>query len=435
MIFLIGTMAYFSIRGVSDPFWALLMYYGLAVLRPQAIWQWVLPEGVRWSLIGALIAIATAIFCRRQTGEKVMDRRMIAMILMFCACLLGSYLMAMDQDVAGTWGWEYAKILIMMLVSYFVISQRWHFRYLAWTIVLCLAYLTFEVNSLYIFEGRIDIWSHGYSGLDNNGAGLMLAMLIPFLYFFFLAESRWFRWVFVVAALATAHAVMLTYSRGAMLSSIIAGAGMILTSSKQRLRSLIVGGLVGVLALAMAGPAVRDRFMTINESDRDASAQSRLGSWQAGWDIAKDFPVFGCGIRNSNLISKAYGADMQGRTIHDVYIQIAADCGFPAAAIYISMILCSLWWFRKAGQEAALHLNDKDIRWHYYICTGAFWSMVLFSIGTVFLSMEVFELPYLLMLMGACAVNLSQPDKKSMTGDTAIIVSDPQEAIEEGART
>jgi len=59
LIFMMVTMAYFSLRSFADPFWAVLLYYGLAVFRPQYIWEWALPQGIRWSLIAAIVAVVT----------------------------------------------------------------------------------------------------------------------------------------------------------------------------------------------------------------------------------------------------------------------------------------------------------------------------------------------------------------------------------------
>ena len=44
---------------------------------------------------------------------------------------------------------------------------------------LALGYIAYEVNVLYLTTGNIGIAKNGYGGLDNNGAGLMLAMGVP----------------------------------------------------------------------------------------------------------------------------------------------------------------------------------------------------------------------------------------------------------------
>ena len=408
-IFLVSLMAYCTVRSLWEPVWAAFMYYGLAVLRPQAIWEWALPQGVRWSLYAALMAIAATLLNYQSLRPRVVQKAFMTVLLVFCGLLFGSYIVAMDHEIAGRQGWEYAKVLMMLIVGSYVIAQRWHFRYLGWVIFVCLTYLVYEVNFLYVFAGRLDIYHHGYGGLDNNGAGLMLAMVVPFCYHLFLAEQRWWRWGYVACIIPTAHAVMLTYSRGAMLSGIACGIGMVLTASRRRLRAVVAILVLGSIVLSLAGKEVQARFLTIRQEEQDASSQSRLDSWRAGLKIAADYPIFGVGIRNSNLLTKQYGADVQGRTIHNVYIQIMADSGFPAGAVYVLLIALSLKWLHVGARLSAGRLDeDVQARWHHHLCKATFWSLCTFAFGSLFLSLEHFELPYLLMLMGATAPGLSQ---------------------------
>jgi len=70
-LFLITVTGYCTFRSFAEPFWAVLMYYGLAVLRPQSIWGWALPRSVRWSLFAALAAIGTAVLQRDSLGQRV----------------------------------------------------------------------------------------------------------------------------------------------------------------------------------------------------------------------------------------------------------------------------------------------------------------------------------------------------------------------------
>ena len=60
------------------------------------------------------------------------------------------------------------------------------------------------------FQGRLDVYNRGYGGLDNNGAGLMLAMGIPMAVYAWEGVSRWWRWLFIAAVPPMLHAVMMT---------------------------------------------------------------------------------------------------------------------------------------------------------------------------------------------------------------------------------
>ncbi|MFW5869273.1 MAG: O-antigen ligase family protein [Planctomycetota bacterium] len=408
-LFLIVYTLYFSYRGLTDPFLAIVPYYTFAVLRPQATWQWSLPEGVRWSFYAAIAGILIVMTHAQKLSFRTSRKFFLPAVIGFAGLAFLSFAMAMNTKAAALLMEEYAKILLMMLVAVFAITRPSHHRILGMVILVCLSYLIFNVNQLYVFENRLDIYGRGYGGLDNNGAGLMLAMAIPFMYFAFVAEHRPWRWGYLALTLPAAHAIMLTYSRGAMLSAIVASVGMILVGSKKKVRSIMVLLLIGAALLPLAGKEVRERFSTISESEKEASANSRFMSWEAGWEIAKDYPLLGVGLRNSNLIIKRYGADVEGRTIHNVYIQIAADTGLPAISVWLLMVGIALRGFWRASRRAGQNMDDREMRWHYATCQAGFWSLFLFCFGAVFLSLEVFELPYLLMVMGATAEGVMKP--------------------------
>lgn len=409
-VFLILMMGFFTVRAFSDPAWALVSYYGLAVLRPQAIWQWALPTGIRWSLYAALIAIVMSVKRLSATVPRAIGGGFIILLIAFGTLVVFSASAAkVSKAVAWTNTWEYVKIIIMMLVSALVICRIRHLHALAWVIVVCLLYLTYEVNFLYLFEGRLDIHKYGYGGLDNNGAALMIAMVVPFCYASFAIHRKVWRWILLAAAFPVAHVIMLSYSRGAMLSSLVTGTGMVLTTKKRRGQAVLIGFLAVLLVLAMAGKEVRERFLSIKKKDTDASAQSRFDSWEAGLKIAADYPLLGAGPRNSNFLAKQYGADLEGRTIHNVYIQLAADTGFPAAGIYLLLIVLSELWLWKTYKKVLPHVEtDNECRTLAFINYGAFWSLFIFAFGSIFLSLEHFELPYLLMVIAAASPALAQ---------------------------
>lgn len=106
------------------------------------------------------------------------------------------------------------------------------------------------------------------------------------------------------------------------------------------------------------------------------------------------------GIKNSNLFSYAYGADRPGRTIHSLYLQLAADCGFVGLGLYLAMV-GSVWLDTRFCRLAMKGRDDLRSRRIYLVATGVETSMVLFCFGAIFLSFENVELPYLLFLVGS----------------------------------
>ena len=354
LVTLLGSFGAWAI----SPFWGVFVYYHLALLRPQFLWAWDLPMAVNWSMFVAVFTIAAAAarivvdFGRPQTetGEPPIPASPVYLPMFLLAVWVSiTSLTADNKVVAFYWVWEYIKIWIMFGAAAVLIRTRLQVYALYGMACVTMVYLAYEVNFQYLVTRYLGVYHNGLGGYDNNGAGLMLAMTIPLCYFAFEAFTRWWRYLFLVAPLGLLHGVLLTYSRGAMLSLVLA-IPLMLLRSRHRWQLSIAVGIFAIAGLPMlAGKEIQDRFVTISKSDADASARSRWDSWRAGWLIACDYPLFGVGVRNSNLFTQQYGADIQGRTIHNQYLQVAADSGFIGAALYLLMLYST--WRRCARRE------------------------------------------------------------------------------------
>lgn len=176
----------------------------------------------------------------------------------------------------------------------------------------------------------------------------------------------------------------------------------------------------------LAGKEIQERFFTLQQNDIDESANSRRNSWAIGWRMAMENPIFGMGIRNSNLYTFAYGADMEGRTIHSQWIQTAADSGISALILYISMFIAMLYCASKV-RGLYRRIDSDEARKMLMIVNGCEGALLLFCVGATFLSLENFELPYILLLIVAQAWTLAsanqqerldaQPDQVEPEGD------------------
>jgi O-antigen ligase len=252
---------------------------------------------------------------------------------------------------------------------------------------------------LYLFQNNLNIWMEGYGGIDNNGAGLMLAMGIPLCIFVWEGTRRWWRWIFAASLPFLLHAVLMTFSRGAMLTLVLTAPLMYLRSRSKGYAT--VAALCGLAALPfMAGKEIRERFFSIGTYQMDNSAQGRLSSLRAGLSIALENPILGVGPRNANLFTFEHGADRENRTIHNLYLQLAADGGFVASGLYVTALVTFWRGVRRLRRSVGSGDTDDDRR-TAAIANGLECAMAVFVTGAMFLAVDVFELPYLMVLLGA----------------------------------
>ncbi|MFO0799641.1 MAG: O-antigen ligase family protein [Gemmataceae bacterium] len=392
----------------STPFVGFCVYVLYAVLRPQYMWQWSLPQGVNWSLYVALATIlATCVFGPRPPrpapGRLPPSRVTVAPLhvamFLFGLCLVASYFTARVPEAGDRMVGDYWKMFLMFGVGAVVtrsVGQVWAL-YLTYT--LSLAYIAYEVNFLYFRHGYLGIATNGYGGADNNGAGMLLAMGVPLCAFAWESTTRWWRWAFALFVPVILHAVLMTYSRGAMVA-LIAAAPFWILRGRYRKPKIALGVCVLACLPFLAGQEIRDRFFSVKKYQEDDSANSRLTSWKIGLQIASENPVFGVGIRNSPLLTYAYGADMEGRVIHSQYIQIAADNGYVGLACYLAVVGLAMWDLEKVIRRSR-PLGDPDSVRAYVSAAGFQGAIVTFLVGATFLSAEAFEPQYWLFLAAA----------------------------------
>ncbi len=409
LIFMVVVTLFGTVGVVFQPFWGVAVYYLFAVLRPQFLWQWVpLPE-LGWSRYVAIATVAATFAASFDIipfvppgVERIRGKfgRSQVLIALFASWIFVTYFTARDQNQAFDYFIEYIKLFAMMAVSMVLLCTFDQIYRLLLIAVITLAYISYEVNVLYFSTGYLGIYRNGYGGLDNNGAGLMLAMGVPGCILLWDGiRSRW-RWFFLALVPVTVHAVLMTYSRGAMLSLLVVSP-LIAVRCQRRLQMAVFGAVLFLGAIpVLAGPEIQARFFTLENTEEDDSANSRRMSWAAAWNMAKDNPIFGVGIRNANLLSYQYGADMEGRTIHSQYLQIAADNGFVGLGLYLAMI-ASVWADTRFCRRAVKGKDDVQSRRIYLVATGVETSMVVFCFGGAFLSLENFELPFLMLLLGS----------------------------------
>jgi probable O-glycosylation ligase (exosortase A-associated) len=390
---------------MRGPVWGLTIYYIYAVLRPQFLWGWALPD-VPWSFIVGCSVLASVVLLppgppagvsARGGGPRLSTAH--KMVLAFGGWICLTYFTARVPSASYPFFVEYLKIFVMFLAGAFVlrtIGEIWTL-YVASAAVL--GYIAIEMNDIYLKYQYLYLYRRGYCGLDNNGAGLMIAMGVPLCFYAWEGmKSRW-RWLFMAMLPPLMHAVFMSYSRGAMLS-LIPGMACWLVRSRYKVKvALLLVGL-GMLVPVLAGKEIQARFESTADYDADASAQSRLTTWKIAWRMTMENPVFGLGIRNSNLYTYDYGADVPGRTIHSQYLQTSADSGLVALILYM-VALFVVWRTVCRVMRDTRYRTDIEGRHAYAIAAGVESSMAVFCFGAAFLSLENFETPYIMLLIGA----------------------------------
>jgi O-antigen ligase len=322
-------------------------------------------------------------------------------VLLFLAYWLWSVFLAISADSpAHAWYFveQQSKIVLPFLVGITTVQSSIDLRRLAWVIVVCQGYVSLELNRYY-FSGYNFLWEQGFASLDNNSMAIGLVTTLGVAFFLFFYETSTFRRAIIAGCAAfIGHAILFSFSRGAMLATVIF-LGISFFIIRKTTLHYAVYGLGIVVALFTAGPQVRDRFMETFAQEngvREASAQSRLDLWRDCIILLADDPIMGCGPDHWPLHAHEFGWPA-GKEAHSLWVQTLVELGFPGFLMYVGFFLTVLFRCWYMLQKT---LNDEDA-WFADSARMTIASLIGFMVSAQFVSLEALEIPYYVALLGA----------------------------------
>jgi putative inorganic carbon (HCO3(-)) transporter len=184
-----------------------------------------------------------------------------------------------------------------------------------------------------------------YSGVIMLVLGAAVARLL------FYPDQRIWPGVAIPALVA---ALAMTLTRNAYIGA--AAAAMVLLAVRN-VKLLLVIPIAAVIVFVAAPQGIRDRALSVTDL-QDPSNRDRIQMLQMGVEIVRDHPVFGVG---PEMIGRVYGRYLRPDPVHtynphlhNVPMQIAAERGLPALALWLAfIILCARDLFRQLSDGPA----------------------------------------------------------------------------------
>jgi len=210
-------------------------------------------------------------------------------------------------------------------------------------VILAIGYLQFfffsNLKNLYFLGWDDHMYRMVSSYLDPNFAGVIFVL---FLIYFFVYKDKLFKNIYMgyFAVLTTFFAVILTYSRGAMLMLTVSA----LTYSIIKRNYKVILGVLGAFAVAFI--ILSPRFYIENTNLlRTYSASQRFASMRQGLFIAKENPL-GVGFNTFRYAREKYGfkdvsitgPSHAGAGVDNSLILILATAGIPGFIAYLYLL-------------------------------------------------------------------------------------------------
>jgi probable O-glycosylation ligase (exosortase A-associated) len=389
-----------ALASLYDPFIGLLVYICFAIIKPDLLWSWAVPQG-NYSRIVAIALLVGWVFKGFGSWQFGSARWIVVALLGYWLwAFVGIYI---GIDATRSWqGVEsISKIALPFLVGVTTISSLRQLKLLAWVIVLSEGYLALEFNLSYL-AGNNRLLNEGFGDMDNNCNAIALVSCVG-LGFFLALHTRewWLKLLAFVSIILMTNAIFFSYSRGGMLALFITVGVSFFLIPKQP-KHYVMYLLAVIVVWRLAGSSVMERFETIfaDSEHRDASAESRLHLWRACCDSMLTTPL-GLGADNFPQVVDRYGF-YKGKEAHTLWLTVGAECGFPGlVCLLLFYILCiiKLWPLTQERKTVA----DP---WFRYFARMVIAALVGFGVSAQFVSLKYLEHPFYITLIGVVVLKL-----------------------------
>ncbi len=395
------------------PWIGVVLAYVISVMGPQYIWWWWFPD-IRPALLVTLpMLCGFAISMLRgkvdYSGLNTKGNWCVAILWLssVVAFYFGPYV-----DVHNDYRFyepevmfaSWQKTCLLYLIGVLLIDNHRKLKAMSAVILITVAYMVYWANAQYFLYGKfgrlhgpMDLVGGGIYGDENNFA-VLFVVGIPFLLYFGLYVKRrmlsWMAWALIPFAW---HAVFLTASRGALV-----GIAAVLLVFVMRLRNRAAGALVVAAFLGafawQAGDLMKSRSATISEYENEDSAASRIRAWEAAIGMMATHPITGVGFASFGQAFPDF-SDIPPRIAHNTFFQIGGEWGVIAGGAYLILIFSTLNRLRKNGNRLRT-LTSTDVgKLYYYINEACLLGLTGFFVCALFLSLQQYEVLYLLLLI------------------------------------
>ena len=411
-----------AIVSLAYPWIGVLYGYLFVVLTPQAIWWWDF-TGVRatfWVILPTCVGVLIALARKQLNPEILKNRRNLFILLLWITCVVsyffGPFIHTISPyrfTIPAVTMSRMNKIFFFYFVACLCIDTEKKAKALYVVMLLSFAYLTYWALGQYLaghWFGRLSgpVGASG-SGLyaDQNDFAMAFVVAQPFFWYFGSNQRRWiWRWAWWIWIPLSWDAVFLTGSRGGFLGLVTTVAFMVLRSRRRLLGIALIPAFLVIFALE-AGPVMKTRVLSIDHYHKSGSAEDRLHSWHAAVRMIIAHPVTGVGLASYGPAFPYYSRH-HPREAHDTFLQITAESGVLAGAMYLMIVFSLIRELWANGKELRRVTKPGEPNHSLMVNEAAMIGFTGLVVCSVFLSLQEFEIFYILNVLGNSVLFLSK---------------------------
>ena len=418
---------------------AILALLPLAVARPFVgvlLWSWISFMNPHRQLYGvaadlpwaALVFCATVAGCVRAGEPRRLALNAVTVLMMaLMACFTITSLAALGPPGAVWAKWEQTeKILLALLLTASLLSDRWRLHALIWIMVIAIGYYGVRGGIFSILTGgNYRVYGPPLSIIEDNNqlAAAMLVTLPLMNYLRMHSRHNLVRWALAGAMALTLLATVTSYSRGALLG-LLAVTCLFWLRSQRKIWSGIVLAVSVAGAIAFMPNSWVQRMDTIDTYQEDLSATDRLWLWETSLKLAFDRPLTGAGFMGPYTREVVDRVDplAPARAVHSIWFELLGEHGFPSFFVWLGLTLAGTAYTMRL---ARLTRGRPDLAWAFDLARMAQVSILAYLVSGTFLSLSYWDFYWTLLIVvaGAHALAVRELRKEAMPSPRGAIAS------------
>lgn len=385
LIFLVGCI----IAALKKPWWGVLSLAIFSYMNPHAYaWGFVRTLPVYYVLF---LVVAFRTFTTKDKQPIPSDWRVKVFILLWLYFFMTTTV-AYVPDIAWERFWFVTKIYIPFYFTLVLINTREKLYYLIATIGLSIGIVALKGGIFAIMTGfghRVYGPPASLFGGNNEFAVAMLISIPLLLIWRNETTNTLIKKGLLYSIPIIFIASISSWSRGALLT-LTALTLMLIWHSKQKTFAIPLAVIGGAIAINFLPQEWFGRMETLETYDEDASAMGRIVVWIDGWNHTLSHPFTGTGFEGWIWITE--------RDWHSSYVEMFAEHGFVAFALWLSLIFGTLFSLTSLPAKVK---NITGMEWVSNYCYMLRASIVCYMIGTAFLGLAYWDLLYHLIFISA----------------------------------
>lgn len=408
-------------------FWGVFAYAFILFIAPQQIFPPL--AHFRPAMIAVAFTVPAYVLAKLRTGQRIFQRSPGVIIVVWLAgwaVLMVPFSLWPSGSVQFLTSIFFKSLTLFLLLAHIIDSVD-KLKKVAWLLVLFSILVSVTTISHFFHNVEpglatkvVDRVSGYVSPMTQNpnDLALTLNLILPMCISLLVLSRRKIVRLFLAGVMCLdVFAIILSFSRGGFLTLCVIGAAYLWMFGR---RAVIWAVPLTLLCAIAVVPFVPSSYMarldtiTHYQKDPTGSAQQRAGDMKLAARIALHDPIIGSGPGLDWLaLNNAKTHNDDWVHVHDVYLQLAVDLGFPGLCLYLAFVYQT---FKAAGRatQASGALGR--------LATGIRVSLIGFVLAAVFYPSAYYYYFYIFAGM-AFAANVIYDAQKETRNESGLYVS------------